>query len=41
MLVSNVVRELLLGKGCDFTPAGDATLKGFDAPVAPFEVRVR
>ena len=40
VLVSNVVRELLLGKGFECTSAGDATMKGFDEPVALFEVRV-
>jgi len=31
------VRELLLGKGFDFTSARDATLKGFDEPGTPFD----
>ncbi len=39
VLVSNVVRELCAGKGFEFTSVGDATLKGFDEPVALFEVR--
>jgi class 3 adenylate cyclase len=33
VLVSNVVRELAAGKGFEFADAGEATLKGFDAPV--------
>ncbi len=41
VLVSNVVRELCAGKGFEFTSAGDATLKGFDEPVALFEVAPR
>ena len=39
ILVSNVVRELCAGKGFQFTSAGDATMKGFDEPVALLEVR--
>jgi class 3 adenylate cyclase len=39
VLVSDVVRQLLLGKGFEFAPAGSAELKGFDAPVALYEVR--
>ncbi len=39
VLCSNVVRELLLGKGFEFTSVGKAELKGFDEPVAVFEVR--
>ena len=39
VVVSNVVRELLLGKGFEFTSVGDATLKGFDEPVALYEVQ--
>ena len=38
MVVSNVVRELLLGKGFEFPSVGDATLNGFDEPVALYEV---
>ncbi|HJM88147.1 MAG TPA: adenylate/guanylate cyclase domain-containing protein [Dehalococcoidia bacterium] len=40
VLVSNVVRELLLGKTFGFTSAGDVTLKGFDEPVALYAVGV-
>ena len=40
VLVSNVVRELCAGKLFDFTAQGDATLKGFDEPVALYEVQV-
>ncbi len=39
MLVSNVVRELCEGKTFKFTSMGEATLKGFDEPVALYEVR--
>ena len=38
MLVSRVVRELCAGKTFEFTSAGDATLKSFDEPVAPYAV---
>jgi len=38
VLVSNVVRELCAGKSFEFTPIGEATLKGFSEPVALFEV---
>jgi len=38
VLVSDVVRQLLLGKGFEFTLMGEAELKGFDEPVALFEV---
>jgi class 3 adenylate cyclase len=38
VLVSNVVRELCAGKKLAFTHHSDATLKGFDEPVALFEV---
>ncbi len=41
VLCSNVVRELLLGKTFDFTSVGEATLKGFDEPVALYEVRAQ
>ena len=34
VLVSDVVRQLVAGKGFDFADAGSATLKGFDEPVA-------
>ena len=39
LLVSRVVADLCAGKGFEFAPAGDATLKGFDAPVTLFVVR--
>ncbi len=39
VLVSRVVADLCAGKGFEFTSVGDATLKGFDEPVALFEVR--
>ncbi len=38
MLVSRVVRELCEGKTFAFTSIGDVTLKGFDEPVALYEV---
>ena len=38
VLVSDVVRQLLLGKGFQFTSVGDAELKGFDERVAVYEV---
>jgi class 3 adenylate cyclase len=39
VLVSDVVRQLCAGKTFAFTSAGEATLKGFDEPVALYEVR--
>ena len=39
VLVSRVVADLCAGKGFDFTSAGDATMKGFDEPVALFAVQ--
>jgi class 3 adenylate cyclase len=36
--VSNVVRELCLGKDIKFTDLGQATLRGFDQPVTIYEV---
>ena len=39
VLVSNVVRELCAGKKLTFQHHSDATLKGFDEPVALYEVR--
>jgi class 3 adenylate cyclase len=39
--VSNLVRELVRGKGFLFVDRGDVTLKGFDEPVRLFEVRWR
>ncbi len=41
VLVSRVVRDLCAGKTFTFTSVGDATLKGFDEPVALYEVRTR
>ena len=38
VLCSNVVRELLLGKGFQFTSVGEAVLKGFEEPMALYEV---
>ncbi len=39
ILVSNVVRELLAGKGFLFADRGAAALKGFEDPVRLYEVR--
>ncbi len=39
ILVSNVVRELVAGKGFHFVDRGLATLKGFEEPVRLFELR--
>ena len=39
VLVSDVVRQLLLGKGFEFTSVGNAELKGFDEAVVLYEVR--
>ena len=39
VLVSRVVADLCAGKGFTFTSVGDATMKGFDEPVALFAVR--
>jgi class 3 adenylate cyclase len=38
ILVSNVVRELTMGKGFLFADQGDATLRGFEDPVRLYEV---
>jgi class 3 adenylate cyclase len=38
VLVSRVVADLCAGKGLEFASAGEATHKGFDEPVALFEV---
>jgi class 3 adenylate cyclase len=38
ILVSNVVRELVAGKGFLFADRGHAALKGFDEPVRLFEL---
>lgn len=40
VLVSDVVRQLCEGKAFDFTSVGEASLKGFDEPVALHEVAV-
>jgi class 3 adenylate cyclase/pimeloyl-ACP methyl ester carboxylesterase len=39
ILASDVVRQLLAGKGFGFTDQGDHALKGFEEPVRLFEVR--
>ena len=39
ILASDVVRQLLAGKGFDFTLEGEHALKGFEEPVRLFEVR--
>jgi len=39
ILVSNVIRELAIGKDILFADRGEASLKGFDDPVRLFEVR--
>ena len=39
ILVSNVVRELTMGKGFLFAEVGDVVLKGFEDPVRLYEVR--
>ncbi|HJM89428.1 MAG TPA: adenylate/guanylate cyclase domain-containing protein [Dehalococcoidia bacterium] len=39
VLVSRVVMDLCAGKTFEFTSAGDATMKGFDEPVALYAVR--
>ncbi|MCH8966434.1 MAG: hypothetical protein IID43_02035 [Planctomycetes bacterium] len=41
VLVSRVVMELCEGKTFEFTSVGEASLKGFDEPVALYEVRAR
>jgi class 3 adenylate cyclase/pimeloyl-ACP methyl ester carboxylesterase len=38
VLASNVVRELAAGKGFDFADAGEASLKGFEAPARLYVV---
>jgi adenylate cyclase len=38
VLVSRVVMDLCAGKTFEFTSLGDATLKGFDEPVALYQV---
>jgi class 3 adenylate cyclase len=39
ILVSNVVRELTMGKGFLFADVGDVALKGFEDPVRLYEVK--
>jgi class 3 adenylate cyclase len=39
ILVTNVVRELVAGKGFAFSEAGEFELKGFDEPVRLYELR--
>ena len=41
ILVSDVVRQLVAGKGFLFNDRGDHALKGFEDPVRVFEVRWR
>jgi class 3 adenylate cyclase len=40
VLVSDVVRQLVAGKGFEFEHLGAESLKGFDEPVSLYEVRV-
>ena len=39
ILASDVVRQLLAGKGFTFVEQGEHALKGFDEPVRLYEVR--
>ena len=41
VLVSDVVRQLVAGKGFLFSDRGDAVLRGFEDPVRLYEVRWR
>ena len=41
ILASDVVRQLVAGKGFLFADRGDAVLRGFDDPVRLYEVRWR
>jgi len=41
ILVSDVVRQLVAGKGFSFTDRGQAALRGFDDPVRLYELRWR
>ena len=41
ILASDVVRQLVAGKGFLFSDRGDAVLRGFDDPVRLYEVRWR
>jgi adenylate cyclase len=38
IVVSDVVRQLVAGKGFAFTPRGETNLKGFDDPIRLYEV---
>jgi class 3 adenylate cyclase len=40
VLVSDVVRQLVAGKGFAFAERGEAALRGFDDPVRLFELRI-
>jgi hypothetical protein len=40
VLVSDVVRQLVAGKGFEFEHHGAESLKGFDEPVSLYEVRI-
>ena len=39
IVASDVVRQLVAGKGFSFAERGDVMLKGFDEPVRLYEVR--
>lgn len=41
VVVSDAVRQLARGKGYEFEPLGEVTLKGFDDPMAVWKVRRR
>ncbi|MCH7810687.1 MAG: DUF4242 domain-containing protein, partial [Chloroflexi bacterium] len=41
ILVSNVIRELSIGKGFAFADRGEAELRGFKEPVRLYEVEWR
>jgi class 3 adenylate cyclase len=41
ILVSDVVRQLVAGKGLSFADRGDVALRGFEEPVRLYEVRWR
>ena len=38
ILVADAVRQLAIGKGFGFDPAGEITLKGFDEPTRLWKV---
>ena len=40
VLVADVVRQLVAGKGFEFKPLGEQLLKGFDEPVALYKIPV-